>query len=85
MELAQVIGQTNATIKHDTLKGWRLKIVEVLDANGKGGGDPIIVLDSLGSRVGDRVMITSDSKLIAEMVKAENTPARYAILGLADD
>ncbi|QDU78876.1 Ethanolamine utilization protein EutN/carboxysome [Polystyrenella longa] len=85
MELARVIGQTTATIKHDTLKGCRLKIVEVLDAKGKGGGDPIIVLDSLGSRVGDRVLLTSDSKLIAEMLQADNTPARFAILGLADN
>lgn len=85
MELARVIGQATATVKHATLTGRRLKIVEVLDADGQGGGEPLIVLDELGSRIGDRVMISSDSELVAQLVKADNSPARYAILGLADE
>ncbi|MFM8582025.1 MAG: EutN/CcmL family microcompartment protein, partial [Planctomycetaceae bacterium] len=34
MQLGQVIGRATATIKHPTLTGWRLLIVQPLDAAG---------------------------------------------------
>ncbi|MCA9091665.1 MAG: EutN/CcmL family microcompartment protein, partial [Planctomycetaceae bacterium] len=38
MNLALVIGHATATIKHPTLKGWKLIVVQPLDARGKPDG-----------------------------------------------
>lgn len=84
MNLARVIGHATATVKHPTLAGWRLVVVQPLDAAGGPDGTPLVVIDGLGSSVGQDVIITSDGKGVREMVGASNTPARWAVLGLAD-
>ncbi len=50
MQLAQVLGHATSTIKHPTLNGWRMLIVQPLDAREQPDGVPIIALD--GSAVG---------------------------------
>lgn len=85
MQLALVIGHATSTIKHATLHGWRMLIVQPLDARHQPDGAPLIALDALGSGRGDRVILSSDGKAAREMTGAENSPARYSILGLADE
>jgi len=85
MQLAEVIGHATSTVKHPTLHGWRLLVVQPLDASGAADGVPIIAVESLGSRQGDRVVISSDGKATREMIGAENSPARWIVLGLADE
>jgi ethanolamine utilization protein EutN len=46
---------------------------------------PIIALDALGSGRGDRLVITSDGKAAREMTGAENSPARWMVIGVDDD
>jgi ethanolamine utilization protein EutN len=84
MQLAQVLGHATSTIKHATLNGWRMVIVQPLDAREQPDGVPIIALDALGSGRGDRVVISSDGKAAREMIGADNSPARFSIIGLAD-
>jgi microcompartment protein CcmK/EutM len=85
MQLAEVIGHATSTVKHASLHGWRMLIVQPLDARQQPDGVPIIALDALGSGRGDRVVISSDGKAAREMTGAENSPARWTIMGLADD
>jgi ethanolamine utilization protein EutN len=85
MNLARVIGHATATVKHPTLAGWRLAVVQPLDAAGEADGTPLLAIDGLGSSVGQNVIITSDGKGVREMVGANNTPIRWAVLGLADE
>ena len=84
MNLAQVIGYTTATVKHPSLEGLRLLIVQPLDIQNSADGEPLIAIDRLGGRRGDHVLLTSDSKMIAQMLKREDSPIRWAVLGIAD-
>ena len=84
MHLGKVIGHATATVKHPTLDGWRLVAVQPLNAGGGDDGDPFLVVDNLGSGVGDRVLLTSDGSSVREMVGADNSPIRWAVIGLAD-
>jgi len=84
MQLAQVIGHATSTVKHPSLKGWRMVIVQPLGATGGSDGDPIIAIDNLGSGRNDRVMITSDGKGVRAMVGDQNSPIRWAVIGLVD-
>ena len=85
MQLGTVIGHATATVKHPTLSGWRLLVVQPLDARGGADGEPVVALDNLGSGRGDRVILTTDGKGVREMVGSDNTPARWAVIGLADE
>jgi ethanolamine utilization protein EutN len=84
MQLAKVVGRATATVKHETLAGWRLLLVQPLDASGKADGDPQLAIDNLGSRLADTVMLTTDGSAVREIVGKENTPIRWAIIGIAD-
>lgn len=84
MYLGRVIGHATATVKHDTLAGWRFVVVEPLDAGGQPDASPLVAIDRLGCRRGDRVVLTSDGGGVRRMVGANTTPARWAVIGIAD-
>jgi len=84
MNLGRVIGQATSTVKHPTLDGWRLLVVQPLNSVGVESGDPVLSIDDLGAGRGDMVMITSDGKSVREMMGSNNTPVRWAVIGLQD-
>ncbi|MBL9092959.1 MAG: EutN/CcmL family microcompartment protein [Planctomycetaceae bacterium] len=86
MQLARVVGTTTSTIKHPSMNGWKLLVVQMLAADGKSpDGDPVITIDSLGAAVGQTVIITSDGKGTRDLMKNDNTPVRWSVLGIADE
>ena len=85
MNLACVIGSATATVKHSSLNGWRMLIVQPLDANYGPDGGPLIAIDSLGSCVGQRVMITSDGSAVRDALGANDSPVRWLVLGQIDE
>ncbi|MFN0051368.1 MAG: EutN/CcmL family microcompartment protein [Planctomycetales bacterium] len=84
MQLAKVVGRATATVKHATLAGWRLLLVQPLDAQGKADGDPQLAIDNVGSGKGDTVMLTTDGAAVRELVGNNSTPIRWAVIGIAD-
>jgi ethanolamine utilization protein EutN len=85
MHLALVAGTATSTVKHPTLRGQKLLVVQPLLADGRTpDGDPQIAVDAVGAGKGQRVMITSDGRFVREVVKAENTPIRWSVIGIAD-
>jgi len=85
MQLGLVVGTATSTVKHETLRGQKLLIVQPLMADGRGAdGDPQIAIDAVGAGPGERVMITSDGKYVRDLVKHENTPIRWSVIGIAD-
>jgi ethanolamine utilization protein EutN len=84
MNLARVIGRATSTVKHPSLQGQKLLILEMLDQAGKPEGEPQLAIDSLGARKGDLVMATTDGTAVQEMVKSDQCPVRWSVLGIAD-
>ena len=84
MQLGLVVGHATSTIKHPTLVGQRLLLVQMLTPDEKPDGEPVLVIDHLGAGVGGKVIATTDAVLIREMVKAKNSPIRWSVLGLVD-
>ena len=85
MQLANVIGNATATVKHASLEGWRMLIVQPVGNQGQPDGTPLIAIDSMGSGIGSRVILTSDGKAVSKMVKASDTPIRWVVIGVVDD
>lgn len=46
MELAKVIGNVVATIKHESLQGVRLLVIQPQDAGGNPVGEPMVAADA---------------------------------------
>jgi ethanolamine utilization protein EutN len=85
MQMASVVGTATSTVKRPTLRGQKLLVVQPLMADGRtADGDPQIAVDAVGAGKGERVMITSDGRFVREVVKAENTPIRWSVIGIAD-
>lgn len=84
MQFAKVIGRATSTVKHPTLQGWRLLLVQPLGQGDKADGPPQLVLDRMGGGRGDTVIISSDGRAAKEMVGADTTPARWHVMGIVD-
>ena len=84
MQIGRVVGHATATVKHATLKGWRLLIVQMLLADGKEDGEPLLAIDHLGAGVGALVIVTNDGAAVRDLVGAKNSPIRWLVMGIQD-
>lgn len=85
MQSGLVVGTATATVKHRSLEGWKLLVVQMLMVDGKSpDGEPVLAVDNLGAGAGDRVMLTSDGKGTRALLNDNNTPVRWSVMGIED-
>jgi microcompartment protein CcmK/EutM len=84
MLYALVIGYAHATIKHASMEGHRLAVVQPLGASGKPDGDPQLAVDPLNAGVGQYVIVNSDGKFARDTVRNDKSPVRMVICGIED-
>ena len=85
MRKGLVLGSITSTIKHSCLKGKKLLIVQVLDANGNPEGRPQIVVDFTGAGKGDHVILNWDGIGTREMFNDPHVPQRAWLCGIIDE
>ena len=85
MQLGTVIGHATATVKHPSLVGWRMVIVQMIGINGQPEADPIVAVDKLGSAPGSKVVLNSDGKGARELIGDEKSPVRWFVIGIVDE
>ncbi|MDB4756618.1 MAG: EutN/CcmL family microcompartment protein [Pirellulaceae bacterium] len=81
---ATVIGRTTSTLKHKSISGQKLLIVQPQMQDGSPEGDPLIAIDGVGSGVGEQVFITSDGRNARALLNTDATPVRWSIIGIKD-
>jgi ethanolamine utilization protein EutN len=79
-----VVGHATATVKHPSLNGWRLLLVQFLTPDGEEDGEPLLVIDALGAGVGSLVIASNDGAAARQVVGAKNSPARWMVIGMRD-
>jgi ethanolamine utilization protein EutN len=84
MQIARVLGHAVSTVKHASLQGWRVLIVQALAPDDKPDGEPLLAIDSLGAGVNDRVIISNDGAGARQMVGVKNSPVRWFVMGIQD-
>ena len=83
---ARVIGHATSTVKHPSMEGWKLLVVQPVMADGcSPDGEPVLAVDRLGAGRRDMVMISSDGKSTRELIGQTATPVRWAVIGIHDD
>jgi ethanolamine utilization protein EutN len=84
VQLGRVVGHATATVKHPSITGWRLLLVQLLGADGGPDGEPVLAVDRLGAGAGATVVLTSEGGAVREMVGAKDSPLRWMTLGICD-
>ena len=84
MQLGVVVGHATSTVKHPSLNGQRLLVVQMLTPDETPDGEPVLVIDHLGAGAGSKVIATTDAVQVREMVGARNSPIRWSVMGLVD-
>ena len=82
MILGRVVGKAVSTMKHRSLEGHRLLLVEPIQAASL---DPVLALDGVGASAGDVVVMSSDGIYTRQMVDDNTSPARWTVMCVADD
>jgi ethanolamine utilization protein EutN len=85
VQLGRVVGQGVATIKHPSLQGWRLLLVQPLGADRKEDGEPLLAIDNLGAGADHLVILSNDGAGARELIGSPNSPARWMVLGVCDE
>ena len=86
MLVGKVIGTAVSTVKHHSMDGCKLLIVQPTMADrSTPDGYPLIAIDTIGAGKGERVMITSDGVGTRKMLDADATPVRWSVIGIEDE
>jgi len=84
MQLAKIVGHAISSVKHPSLHGWRLALVQPLTATNQPDGEPVLAIDVLGSAHGQHVIVSNDGLGARQVVGHKNSPARWMVLGICD-
>ena len=71
-------------MKHPSLQGWRLVVLQPLTAQGKEDGAPFVAVDSLGAGTDDRVIVSSDGAGARQLIGHKTSPVRWMVMGICD-
>lgn len=82
MITAKLVGNIWATRKSDLLGGYKLMLAELLGT--KNHGDIIVVADTIGAGIGDKVIITMGSSA-RKMLGNDNLPIDASVVGIIDE
>ena len=86
MQLGLVVGTANATVKHSSMEGWKLLVVQPYGVDGRTpDGEPLVAVDALGAGRGQRVILSSDGRGTRELLKSDTTPVRWSVIGICDE
>lgn len=83
MYLARIDGMLTSTVKYETLEGFRLLIAQRLEGDGRESGEPQVIADMVGARIGSIVLVTTDNESVRK-ASANTNPMRLAVMGIVD-
>jgi ethanolamine utilization protein EutN len=85
MQLGVVVGIATSTVKHSSLEGWKLLVVQFHGVDGRTpDGEPVLAVDALGAGRGQRVILSSDGKGTRALLGSDTTPVRWSVVGIED-
>ncbi len=73
MKMVKVIGSVTSTIKDESLKGFKLLLVQSVDLNLKGKNDYYVAVDTIGLGEGEiGLIVTGSTAKKTELTKDKN-------------
>ncbi|MBI2427951.1 MAG: EutN/CcmL family microcompartment protein [Ignavibacteriales bacterium] len=84
MTLCKVTGSVVSTQKNQTLKEYKLLIVQPIDLDGTHIGKDILSLDTVDAGVGDTVLIIQEGAGAQQVLKRKDVPVHTVIIAVVD-
>jgi len=85
MQLGTVIGHATSTIKHPTMQGWRMLVVQPLNSARQPEADPVVAMSGLNAAVGQTVVLNNDGKAARDLIGKDKTPVRWFVIAIEDE
>lgn len=82
MVTARMIGTIWATRKSEELNGYKLLLAELI--GGTQAGKRLVVVDTVGAGIGDRVIVAQGSAA-RRMLGRDDVPVDAAVVGIIDE
>jgi len=84
MDLARVVGKVVCTIKNPGLSGTTLLLVQPLDREGRGVGEPLVAVDSVGAGAGELVFYVTGREASFAFLPDRVVPTDASVVGIVD-
>jgi len=84
MKLAKVVGNIQATIKHEAYRGHKIMIVQPLDENLQPDGATFLAVDFAQAGPGDIVIVAVEGNASRQLFMDNNAPVHSVIEGIVD-
>lgn len=84
MKIGRVVGNVVSTVKNDTHYGYKLLLIEFIDAQGNAISPRQIAFDGAHAGVGDIVLINVDGGAAKELLDDKEIIADLTICGVID-
>jgi microcompartment protein CcmK/EutM len=85
MILGRVVGTVVSTVKLEVLKGYKILIVQPIDADGADKGGTVLALDSVQAGIGDTVLVIDEGNSSRMIVEDSMAPIRTIVVGIVDE
>jgi microcompartment protein CcmK/EutM len=82
--LCKVTGTIVSTQKHQTLKEYKLLIVQPVDLNGVLTGKEALAIDTVDAGIGDTVLIIQEGAGAQQALKRKDAPVHTVIVAVVD-
>jgi ethanolamine utilization protein EutN len=84
MILGRVVGQAVSTHKRPQFEGAKLLLVQPEAPDGAAVGATLLVVDSVGAGVRERVLVVLEGRAAGEALGRKGAPVDAAIVGIVD-
>lgn len=85
MRLARVVGNIVSTVKEITHEGYKLMLIQYIDAKGEPDGPRLIAFDGADAGVGDLVIINIDGDAAKMILNDKEIICDLTICGVVDE
>jgi microcompartment protein CcmK/EutM len=84
MYIGKVVGDVVSSVKHDSLTGYKILIVQPVAPAGEPEGEPVLAVDMVDAGVGDVVLIVDQGTAARTVLGVTHPTIRTFILGIVD-
>lgn len=84
MILSKVTGTIVSTQKNETLKNYKLLIVQPIDPDGQPVGRDMLAVDQVDAGVGDTVLCIQEGASAQQILKRKDVPVHTVIVAVVD-
>jgi microcompartment protein CcmK/EutM len=84
VQIARVVGNVIATLKHRKFEGAKLLLVQPITLDDQPKGPALLAVDSVGAGVHEKVLVVIEGRAANDALGQKGAPVDAAIIGIID-